>query len=780
MKRVINRAAPADGAALAAHAADAADAAHSGTLTLLWCLLGLVIPRAALYGQIYPFGVSLAAAADKPGAVILSLTVGYLLGDAPSPIRYIAAVVAVGGLRWVSAAVPTLDKRAFVPPLTAFIATFTTGLALYSPTGIDGYRLLLLLAESSVCAGCAVFLRAASIESRRLLRRDEGGGLTAAQQASLILTGAVVIMAVSALTIGTFSPGRVLAAGLVLILARAGQEQGGSMAGIILAATTALSAPGQMALALSLAFGGLLSGVFARFGRFVQCAAFLITAGIVTLADTGENTLIHMYELFAAGILFLLLPPSVDRRLHRLVLRSRELPAVEGVRRAVTMRLQVAANTMEDIAQTVDTVTDRLSQHGAQDTAAIFRGCRHAVCAHCPLYAVCWTQHESDTLASLEATVPVLRQAGGITAECFTGFLADACRQPARLAEHISRGYEQHLVREAAWRRLGEIQHSVNDQFSGMASLLGSMAEDMNDPRQVDIDLSSRVAAVCADHGMPVRQALCTRGRSNRLSVDVLAQDVGIRLEGGRWLRDIEAACGCTFAAPTAAPCGEDIRILLTEPSRYTVEIGLAQHCCDGEKLCGDATDTFTHDGRTVLMLSDGMGSGGRAAVDGAMAVGLTSRLWKAGFSPSSILHSVNAAMLVKSREESLATLDVAVIDTFSGRLDSYKAGAAATLLYSGGRVSRLERASLPIGILPNVDFDHSADWLCDGDVLLMLSDGALCDGLAPVEMLLHEHAATDGVQALAARIADTARAAQGEHADDITVIAARLTLTKR
>ncbi|MBQ4612492.1 MAG: SpoIIE family protein phosphatase [Clostridia bacterium] len=769
MKRVVNRPLPSAEAAVAA-----VPSTHAPAVTLLWCLLGLILPRAPLYGQIYPFGVSLAAAAHKPWAVMLAVSIGYLLGDAPSPMRYITAVVALGALRWVCAAVPSWDKLTFLPPLIAFIATLATGLALYSPLGLDGYRLVLLLAESCVCGGCTVFLRTAVIQSQRLWRRDDTGGVTAAQQASLILTGAVTIMASSTVTIGEFSPGRVLAAGLVLVFARAGQEQGGSMAGIILAAATALAAPGQTALALALALGGLLCGLFARFGRLMQTAVFLVGAGIVTLTDTSDAVLIHMYELFAAGMLFLLLPRRWDRHLHRLVLRTRELPAVEGLRRAVTMRLQVAASTLTDVSRTVGVVSDRLARYGAQDTAAVLRDTRSAVCAHCALYALCWTQREGDTLAAFEAAVPVLQEQGCVTADRFVGALADTCRQPERLAEHLTRRYEQCVLREAAWRRLDEIQRSVNDQFSGTAALLSSMAQDMNDPRQVDVELSGRVAAVCADHGMPVRQALCTRSRANRLTVDILAEDVGIRLEGGRWLRDVEAACGCTFDAPTTTPCGDDLRILLGEPPRYTVEIGLAQHCCDGEKLCGDAADTFTLDGRTVLVLSDGMGSGGRAAVDGAMTVGLTARLWKAGFSPDSVLHSVNAAMLVKSREESLATLDVAVIDTFSGRLDSYKAGAAATLLYSDARVSRVERASLPIGILSDVQFEHSTDGLHEGDILVMLSDGALVDGVAPLERVLCEHAAED-MPTLAACIADTARAAQTEHADDITVLTARI-----
>lgn len=701
MKRADNRPLPADGPV----AVTPAPAVHGGTVTLLWCLLGLVMPRAAIYGRISPFGISLAAAADKPVfAVLLSLAAGYLLGDTVSPLRYITAVAAVGGLRWVVAAVPTWDKRAFIPPLIAFVASFSTGLALSSAMGLDGYSIVLLLAESGVAAGCSVFLRTAVIESRRLLQRDQPLPLTPSQQFSLVLTGAVLLMAINSLTIGAFSFGRTLCALLVLLLARAGREQGGSMGGIVIGAATALAAPDQITLALALAFGGLLSGVFAHMGRLIQAASFLVSAAILTLVDVGDNALVHLYELIAAVGVFLILPQTIDRRLHRFVLRGRELPAVEGVRRALTMRLQVAANTLSDVAETVGEVTDRLTK-----------------CSH--------------------------------------------------------RSNEPSYAGEAAWRRLGEIQHSLDDQFSSLAALLDSMARDMNDPRQVDVELSGRVATVCADHGMPVRQAICTRARNNRLNVDILAGDVGIRLHNSRWFRDIQSACGCTFAAPHATACGEDVRILLTEPSRYTVEIGFAQHCCDGETLCGDAVDTFTLDGRTVLILSDGMGSGGRAAVDGAMAAGLTSRLWKAGFSPDSILHSVNAALMIKSRDESLATLDVAVIDTFSGKLDSYKAGAAATLLYSGGRVSRLERPSLPIGILSDVHFDHSTDWLCDGDILVMLSDGALCDGVAAVELLLRD-CATDSAQAIAKRIADTAHAAQDTHADDITVLTARVIRT--
>ena len=181
--------------------------------------------------------------------------------------------------------------------------------------------------------------------------------------------------------------------------------------------------------------------------------------------------------------------------------------------------------------------------------------------------------------------------------------------------------------------------------------------------------------------------------------------------------------------------------------------------------------------GGGLTILSDGMGCGGRAAVDSAMAAGIAARLWQADFPPDAILQTVNAALLVKSREESLATLDAVVVDTHSGRLDLYKAGAAATLLRSGRRVSRLENTGLPVGILPQVQFAHSRDTLSDGDILLMISDGALCGGMGAAEEILAAHPEEESMQALAQAVVDAAVAAEGDHPDDVTAVAIRLCL---
>ena len=154
----------------------------------------------------------------------------------------------------------------------------------------------------------------------------------------------------------------------------------------------------------------------------------------------------------------------------------------------------------------------------------------------------------------------------------------------------------------------------------------------------------------------------------------------------------------------------------------------------------------------------------------------------QAGFGADSVLRMVNSALMVKSGDESLATLDIASIDLFSGRMESLKAGAAVSLLKGGGRVSRIERSSLPVGILRDIAFERSVDTLADGDILLLLSDGITAEGVGWAEEMLRDYDPREkDLNRLAEDMVIEARRRQaGEREDDVTVLALMLGRNKR
>ena len=166
------------------------------------------------------------------------------------------------------------------------------------------------------------------------------------------------------------------------------------------------------------------------------------------------------------------------------------------------------------------------------------------------------------------------------------------------------------------------------------------------------------------------------------------------------------------------------------------------------------------------------MGTGGRAAVDGAMTSAMAESLLKAGIGFDSMLQTINAALMAKSGDESLATLDLACIDLFTGEAQFRKAGAACTILRRGRRTEVLEASSVPLGILPGVEFASCQRDLGPGDVVVLVSDGVVAAGHEWLADLVADWDERENPNAFAQRITDEAKKRRSDgHEDDVTAL---------
>ena len=111
------------------------------------------------------------------------------------------------------------------------------------------------------------------------------------------------------------------------------------------------------------------------------------------------------------------------------------------------------------------------------------------------------------------------------------------------------------------------------------------------------------------------------------------------------------------------------------------------------------------------------------------MTCAMAESLLKAGIGFDSMLETVNAALMAKSGDESLATLDLTCIDLFTGEAEFRKAGAACTLVRRGRHAEVIEASSVPVGIMPGVTFACYRRQLAPGDVVVLVSDGVVATG---------------------------------------------------
>ena len=761
----------------AAYAPEEGIVAQNGWV-LLWALFGLLFPRAGAYQVLSPFGIGLVGAVSGAGSALVGLTasIGYLLlADVSFPLRYIGTIALIGGIRWAFCAFPKLVRHVWFSPLLVFVTTAASGLftaRLFAGNLSAGW---LSVSEAAAAAVVTAVVRPVIDAASDGLPFDE---YPTAARTGWLLLGAVTFMALSGVRISVITPANIMAGIVVLMLANTLHERGGAILGITVAVALILMHPDRWQLAFGYAFGGLIAGAFARFGRPATVSAWAVATTVIALSGGSDTAfLIGVYETLAAGVLYLLVPHHAERGLARCLFGNPACAVADGFRRSIATKLDLASRVMEEVSATVDTVARQIEELGASDIGSVYRDAAEDVCRDCASKMSCWKRYYSDTMASFNDLTPLLREKSTVGAGEIRGHLARSCPRLDEMAQQISRRYTEYHVRESGARRLREIQSVVRGQFSGMSGIFSQFATDLATLKRVDTDTAARILDVCEQYRMPIVDAVCLIDANGRITVEMLSEDSTLHGNVDEWLAAIADLCGKPFCRPVTTPLSGGTKVTLHQATRYAAAVGAAQHVCEGETVCGDAYEYFEdEEGRVHVILSDGMGSGGRAAVDGAMTAGLTARMLGAGFGMDNVVPILNSALMVGAEDETAATLDVLTLDLFTGDIRLIKAGACSTLLISRGRVSRLHTETLPIGILQTSLYAQLDERLADGDVLLMMSDGAAPDGDEwLVEWLEHDPPPAD-METLAQWVVDRALCRQEHgHKDDITVLAVKI-----
>lgn len=189
---------------------------------------------------------------------------------------------------------------------------------------------------------------------------------------------------------------------------------------------------------------------------------------------------------------------------------------------------------------------------------------------------------------------------------------------------------------------------------------------------------------------------------------------------------------------------GRNIRVGLDSPSLFFDEYRTViyeesamfkgQYHVRRIKKCGSPVsgDNFSvreyDDGRLVMMLSDGMGSGSLASCESCTLLDTMEEMLEAGFDPEYSIQFANSCMSRRNQGRTFTTFDMVMIDLYNGEMTSYKQGAAVTYIIHPGKetntVKGITSTTLPIGVVDDVECDTAKIELCDGDAVVMVSDG--------------------------------------------------------
>lgn len=735
-----------------------------------FAVLGFFMARTSLIGGIAPLGAALAA--GVPLKYLLGSAIGAVAGyflplKSMSSLKYIAALLAIVAIRFIISGLKGVGKSALWSGITAAVVVSGVGIAAAGSDFLNGG--ILGIAEGIISGAGAYFVR------RTASIRLKSAGTSPEQTASLLITVNLVLMSLYPVGFDGISVGHILSFAVCLLSARYGRVGTASVCGVA-SALAVIGSGGELETALGFCIVAMLAGVFAGLGKVASAVSAVAVPLLWTAVTKGERLpLIMLAEVTTAAAVFLVLPKTVTAPIGTLVAPPTVTPDQKGLRRTLTMRLGFAAAALHGVSETVEDVARCLAISDRPNFASVLHKVENDACKGCSFHIYCWEKQRTATVDAALAMSDAVRKCRPVNLAEAPEEFTERCLRLERFEDSLSRHYTDFLSLLSAEKRVGEMRGVVSDQMEGLAGMLTELSEEFSTAMSYDIELAGRIAAALKELDMNADECSCVVDKFGRLTVEIrLLNTPEMPLNRARILQRIEEVCEREFEPPEINTCGRTYYITVTEKAVFTVDCGVTQFNQGKNQHCGDTCKYFYDGrGRLTVIVSDGMGSGGRAAVDSAMTAGLAGRLLKAGFGYDCTLRLVNSAMLYKSTDESLATLDISCIDLYSGKTEMLKAGAAPTIVRRNGRTGVAECKSLPAGILHEVGFDKAIVTLREDDILLMMSDGVCSEGTdwicAEVEAF-----GDGGAKQLADRIATAARRRRRDgHDDDITVFAA-------
>lgn len=163
------------------------------------------------------------------------------------------------------------------------------------------------------------------------------------------------------------------------------------------------------------------------------------------------------------------------------------------------------------------------------------------------------------------------------------------------------------------------------------------------------------------------------------------------------------------------------------EKPKFKLVYGVSQVQKAGSEKSGDNFLVMDiKEGKKAVIISDGMGSGESAHRMSSKILDAMEALLESGMAIKNIVTICNSMLISSQKGMDFGTLDICVIDTYSGKLEVTKAGGASTFVIKEEQVVNYEATSLPVGVVNGSEIDTFTNEIQDTTFVVMVTDGVM------------------------------------------------------
>jgi len=545
---------------------------------------------------------------------------------------------------------------------------------------------------------------------------------------------------------------------LVLIL---GWKNGiliGTTSGVTVGVVLGIITNSDPILIAVFAVSGMLAGILSRFGKIGVIVGFIAGNLMLTYVYNGQIIeLICFKEILVASLALILVPNRIEINISDLFGRGNILPegatyrleesketvnklndVSDVIKQMSNTYKEVSKNTINNIEQVDENkeiFIDELQQSMKQNTENI-------------LYEDFMDESEvivNDIFEVLVKKEKVNREDILKVYENHNNYIVgfDNYKTSLKIENDIAEAVnainsafkesKRNLVMTA---KINENNRNISVQLDGVSKAIDDIANDIErEEKDEFLDKKKEIMLICKGRQIDILDVIINKEKTGRYIIKVILNTCDDKKIIDCPTNKIQQILTEVFKEDIVLKkekCGirQDQKICYQtylSKDKYGMQIGIAKTNKDGESVSGDSSLQISlEDGKYLLAISDGMGFGPNARKSSQIAIKMLGRLLSSGFDKETSIELINNTISANVKDETFATLDIMVLDLYSGNIEYIKNGACPTFIKNNKNVDIIKNIALPAGILNNIDlvvYDRDIE---DNDIVIMCSDGIL------------------------------------------------------
>ena len=476
---------------------------------------------------------------------------------------------------------------------------------------------------------------------------------------------------------------------------------------------------------------GIFSSVFREMGRIPTALVYLITASLFGFINQDLTmTLPRISALASAVFIFLLMPQGFIYRIDAAGgTGKQEQLAAQNLRRIAKARMKVFSDSFLKLSKTLDTITEKQSKLKQQEINRIFEDISEKLCRNCDQCSECWEQKFQKTYEAACTMFEIAEKKGILVKEDIPVNFLDECISVDEFITETNRGFEIAKLNHIWQNRISESREVIADQLKEVSTVIQKITGDIYETAQGAPSEEDRVSRRLRSEHISVKEVTILEHSDKRKEVYISAA-----CRDGRCMTAKEAAGIISDAigiklkvsdASKSVISKEYENFIFVSDTKFKVLTGVARAM--KESVSGDNFSILNLEaGEFMIAISDGMGTGKDAGEESETVMSLLEQMIEAGFKAETAIKLINSSLVLQSDKQTFSTIDISIINLFSGMCEFIKIGAAAAFIKRDHWVETITSTTLPIGMFGNVDYDTVTKKLYDGDIIIMVTDGVL------------------------------------------------------